>query len=73
MKPVASRLSTISFAVLLSLGASNAFAQSPADFINDAPLVIQLFIDGEQITEVIDKRLDRRRRQPGDQGASFVG
>ncbi|CAI8908118.1 MULTISPECIES: DUF4142 domain-containing protein [Pseudomonas] len=36
MKPVASRLSTISFAVLLSLGASSAFAQSPADFINDA-------------------------------------
>lgn len=36
MKRMASRLSTISFAVLLGLGASSAFAQSPAEFINDA-------------------------------------
>ncbi|MCU1750570.1 DUF4142 domain-containing protein [Pseudomonas sp. 6D_7.1_Bac1] len=36
MKRMASRLPTISFAVLLGLGASSAFAQSPAEFINDA-------------------------------------
>lgn len=35
MSRMASRLSTISFVVLLGLGASNAFAQSPTDFIND--------------------------------------
>ena len=36
MKRMASRLSTISFAALLSLGAGSALAQSPAEFINDA-------------------------------------
>lgn len=36
MKPMASRLSTCSFAALLSLGAGSAWAQSPAEFINDA-------------------------------------
>ena len=36
MKPMASRLSTCSFAALLSLGAGSALAQSPAEFINDA-------------------------------------
>ncbi|SEM37438.1 putative membrane protein [Pseudomonas sp. ok272] len=36
MKPVASRLLTISFAALLGIGASSAFAQSPAEFINQA-------------------------------------
>lgn len=38
MKRMASRLPTISFAVLLGLGASNAFAQSPTDFINDTSI-----------------------------------
>ncbi|MGE8176610.1 DUF4142 domain-containing protein [Pseudomonas fluorescens] len=38
MNRMASRLSTISFAVLLGLGASNALAQSPTDFINDTSL-----------------------------------
>ena len=35
MKPMASRLSTCSFAALLSLGAGSAWAQSPAEFINE--------------------------------------
>ncbi len=36
MNRMASRLATISVAVLLGLGASNAFARTPAEFINDA-------------------------------------
>lgn len=36
MSRIASRIRTASFAVLLGLGASSAFAQSPAEFIDDA-------------------------------------
>ncbi|MFW0754526.1 DUF4142 domain-containing protein [Pseudomonas sp. H11T01] len=36
MSRIATRLRTASFAVLLGLGASSAFAQSPVEFINEA-------------------------------------
>ena len=36
MSRIATRIRTPSFAVLLGLGASSAFAQSPAEFIDDA-------------------------------------
>lgn len=36
MSRITSRLRTASFAVLLGLGASSAFAQTPAEFINEA-------------------------------------
>ncbi len=66
MSRMAIRLRTASFAMLLGLGASNAFAQSPAEFIEQA--------SAKGMADIETSRMAQRENLvPGNQGLHHRG